>query len=162
MLVVNNSVVDVIAPIASELATGQGLKLYGITLQREREGTVMRIMLDSAVEGVSLDRCAAVSRGISAWLDNNGDDFIPFKSYTLEVSSLGIDRPLRDEADFIENIGRLCLLETREKDASGRKRFRGNIIDVSGGIVSLDCKEEGVVFKVKVADVKKAKLEIEL
>ncbi len=79
-------------PVLEEL----GLELVEVQYRREQSGWVLRLIIDKQ-DGVSLDDCAAVSREISQLLDI--EDFID-QAYNLEVSSPGLNRPLKSMADF--------------------------------------------------------------
>src|SRR5438045_6560195 len=84
--------------IASRVAADRGLEIFDVQFRREASGMVLRVQIDrpgpaaTADDSVSVADCAAVSRDLSAILDV--DDVVP-TAYTLEVSSPGLDRPLR-------------------------------------------------------------------
>lgn len=89
-----------------------GVELVESDLFQAGNRKLLRLYIDKP-EGVSIDDCAAVSRGLGARLDL--EDLIPV-AYTIEVSSPGLDRPLKTMRDFERNIGRLVRL-TRPKGA---------------------------------------------
>src|ERR1700724_3911862 len=95
------NVVEAVRAIASRIAAGHGLEIFDVQFRREASGMVLRIRLDrpgpaaTAEDSVRVDDCARVSRDLSAVLDV--DDVVP-TAYTLEVSSPGLDRPLRHAA----------------------------------------------------------------
>ena len=144
---------------AEGFAALYNLRVYDITFRKEQGGRVLRIYLDGAV---TLDGCAAVSRLVSAWLDGQCEDFIPYDNYKLEVSSLGINRPLRSAEDFAAGKGRICRIQTKEKDSTGRKRYKGRITGVSEGSVTICSGEENAAFNIDIADIAKANIEAEL
>src|SRR5258705_7318345 len=94
------SVVEQVRTAASRVAAGYGLELFDVQFRREAQGMVLRVRIDrpgpaaSAEESVSVEDCAHVSRDLSAVLDV--EDVVP-TAYTLEVSSPGLDRPLRGD-----------------------------------------------------------------
>ena len=92
----NNPVVEKIRAYADELLPSMGLELFDIQFRREGHGWVLRLFIDRE-EGVSLEDCSLVSREISDYLDV--EDVIE-QSYFLEVSSPGLERPLRSLEDF--------------------------------------------------------------
>jgi ribosome maturation factor RimP len=113
---------------------------------------VLRITIDRK-EGdgrVGVERCAAISREIGTQLDAN--DAIP-GSYSLEVSSPGLDRILAREKDFAAARGKDVKLKTR-RPVGGRRRFKGRLIDFDEGIAVL--MVDGEEFRVPFADVEKA------
>lgn len=137
--------------------TPDELVLYSLDLAKERDGWVLRVVIDK--DGVSLDECEQVSRALSAWLDEN--DIIPASSYQLEVSTPGFDRPLVTEQDFIRFTGKLIRLDTKTKDESGRKRYAGRISQVENGRLSLYVEKESQTFTLDIENIAKARLEAE-
>jgi ribosome maturation factor RimP len=83
--------------------------------------------------GMTVDDCAEISRTVAALLDV--EDPIP-GTYTLEVSSPGIDRPLVRKRDFERFAGLEARIETRDP-IDGRKRFKGRLLGVAGEAVRL-------------------------
>jgi len=105
------------------LLESMGLRLWGLQVPASRGGTV-RVYID-APDGVSIDQCAQVSRHLSHILD--AEDPIP-GSYTLEVSSPGMERPFFSPEQVREYLGNSVQLKTRVA-VQGRKKWRGRIID---------------------------------
>src|SRR5476649_173346 len=105
------TVVEKVRAIAERVATGYGLEIFDVQFRREAPGMVLRVQLDrpgqsSAVEdGVTVNDCANVSRELSAIFDV--EEVVP-TAYTLEVSSPGLDRPLRGADDYRRFTGRLA------------------------------------------------------
>ncbi len=112
---------------------------------------LLRIYIDRE-GGVTVDDCEAVSRQVSAVLDV--EDPIP-GAYTLEVSSPGLDRPLRKEADFVRFAGEQVKLELAlPKD--GRRRYTGTLKRCEAGEVTVEV--DGVEHTLPLADIGKARL----
>src|SRR5437762_13869025 len=103
--------------IAARVAASRGLEVWDIQSRREGGGHVVRVFIDrpgpasSPEESVSIEDCAEVSREIGTILDV--DDPLPF-TYTLEVSSPGLDRPLRDADDYRRFTGRMAKVVVAE------------------------------------------------
>jgi ribosome maturation factor RimP len=116
---------------------------------------LIRIFIDKE-NGVTLDDCGKFSRALSALLDV--EDPIP-TSYILEVSSPGLDRPLKGMRDFERSIGKLVRIVTRTK-IDEQYVFTGRIARVEGEniILSFDDKEMEIPFD----QISRARLEIEL
>ena len=129
------AVVEQVAEVAARVAGTHGLEIFDVQFRREASGMVLRVRLDrpgpaaSADECVSVDDCARVSRDLSAVLDV--EELIP-TAYTLEVSSPGLDRPLRHADDYRRFAGRCAKLVVRPP-VDGQTFFRGRI----GGVDSL-------------------------
>ncbi|HET7174917.1 MAG TPA: ribosome maturation factor RimP [Gammaproteobacteria bacterium] len=112
---------------------------------------LLRIYIDRE-GGVTVDDCEVVSRQVSAVLDV--EDPIP-GAYTLEVSSPGLDRPLRKEADFARFAGERAKVElVLPKD--GRRRFTGTLKGCEAGEVLIEV--DGADHRLPLADIDKARL----
>jgi ribosome maturation factor RimP len=113
----------------------------------------LQVMVERTDEApVSVDDCATVSRTISAVLDVND----PVEgSYTLEVSSPGIDRPLTREEDFDRFAGQVAKLELAS-GIDGRRRFQGRLAGREGDAVRIEV--EGTIVNLPLADIVRAKL----
>ncbi len=121
------------------------IELVELEFQFEAGKWVLRLYIDSA-KGITLDNCQNVSRQVGALFDIK--DPID-KAYTLEVSSPGVNRVLRKEADFKRFAGSPVRIKTRSK-ISGRRNFVGVlkgaendaiIVDVEGDLVQIDANE---------------------
>ena len=130
----------------------EGLSLVDIEFQRERVGWVLRVYIERE-GGVTLKDCVQVSRELGQLLDV--EDFIPY-SYHLEVSSPGLDRPLKRREDFERFIGSRARVRLSEP-VEGRKNFRGEIMGCDEEGVSL--RVEGKVYKIPFSSVAKASLD---
>ncbi|HEY2386869.1 MAG TPA: ribosome maturation factor RimP [Candidatus Binatia bacterium] len=122
----------IVEPIALEA----GLELVDVEHRREGRGSVLRLLLDKP-GGVSLDELARVSREVSDVLDAQVD-VVP-GTFTFEVSSPGINRPLTRPAHFAAYVGKRIHVRTREPIA-GRHSFRGILssADDHGIVVTSD------------------------
>ena len=134
--------------VASRVAGSYGLDIFDVQLRRESIGMVLRVIIDRPDMGVperpedavGIEECQRVSQDLSALLDVEEDDIAEAaldKNYTLEVSSPGLDRPLRHEADYRRFTGRLAKLVTREP-VSGQSAFTGRITGIESGEVLLE------------------------
>ena len=126
------AVIEQVREVAARVAGAHGLEIFDVQFRREASGMVLRVRIDrpgpagSAEESVSVDDCARVSRDLSAVLDV--EELIP-TAYTLEVSSPGLDRPLRHADDYRRFAGRWAKLVVRPA-VDGQTFFRGRL----GGI----------------------------
>lgn len=129
---------DKVRRLAGPVLDEMGLELADLEFRREGHGWTLRFFIDKE-EGVTLDDCADFSREIDTLLEV--EDLIP-SAYRLEVSSPGLDRPLRKMEDFRRFAGRLIKVKTREKmDPDGRghqrKTFVGELLGLEDGIVRI-------------------------
>ena len=125
-----------------------------VDVQASNGGRLLRLFIDKP-GGVTLDDCAAASRHLTRVLAVEGIDY-----ERLEVSSPGLDRPLRREADFARFAGQKAEVRMRTPDATGRRRFIGVLRGAAGGQVSIEL--EGRVVELALEDMDKAKLIPEL
>jgi len=101
--------------------------------------------------GITVDHCAEVSRQLSRVFAVEGIDYD-----RLEVSSPGLDRPLRKPADFTRFAGNRVDVRMRTPDASGRKRFTGLLRGAQEGVATLEV--EGREVALNVDDIDRARL----
>ena len=117
------------------VVTGMGYEL--VDVQASTGGRLLRLFIDKP-GGVGLEDCAAVSRQLSRVFEVEGIDY-----ERLEVSSPGLDRPLRKGADFARFAGQKAEVRMRAPDASGRKRFVGVLRGAEGGRVRIELEAQG-------------------
>ena len=130
-----SSLVERLTAVAEKVVEYYGVELVEITHFPGKHQTV-RLVLDKK-GGITLDECAAVSRRLSADLDI--DEVVPGR-YTLEVSSPGLDRPLKNAKDFRRKMGESVTLKF--KDAEGkRKSAKGIIAKVTDEAVTIGATE---------------------
>jgi ribosome maturation factor RimP len=156
------TVVGKVREIAARVAADRGLEIFDIQFRREAPGMVLRIQIDrpgpaaTAEDSVSVEDCAAISRELSAILDV--DDVVP-AAYTLEVSSPGLDRPLRRADDYRRFAGRLAKIVMREK-VDGQGFFRGKLAGVDGTDVLIEA-DDRKTHRVPLTAIARAHLEVE-
>lgn len=139
-----------------------GFDLIEVQFGREQAGSVLRLFIDrpwqpgmpqdGVTPGVSHADCERVSRQLSAVLDVAN---VIAHAYQLEVSSPGLDRPLRREQDFARFTGRKTHVRTVDP-VEGRRNFSGTLLGAAGGTVRIDC--DGRTWDLAVADVARASL----
>lgn len=150
---------ELILPILEDL----GLELVDMEYQRENQGWVLRFFLDKE-GGINLDECAGASREIAALLDV--EDLVD-TAYQLEVSSPGLDRPLKKLADFQRFSGSKAKIKTTlscDPDERGHKRktFVGELQGVEmEKILLLQTDKKGGQVAFTLDQIEKANLEIE-
>lgn len=136
------------------------LELVDIEFARMGKDAILRLFIDKD-GGVALEDCAGVSRELSAILDV---EEVISVNYTLEVSSPGLDRPLKKIQDYERYAGRLIKVRTYEPflDDAGNKRktFLGILEGLVDGSVRIALKE-GQTASIPLDRVAKANLEFE-
>ena len=136
--------------------------MWDIQSRREAIGHVVRVFIDrpgpaaTPEESVSIEDCEQVNREMSTILDV--EDPLPF-AYTLEVSSPGLDRPLRPPADYERFAGRLAKIVVREA-VDNQKAFEGRLRGVDGSDVLLEASN-GRMHRLPLALITRGRLEVE-
>ena len=125
-----------------------------VDVQASNGGRLLRLFIDKP-GGVGLEDCAAVSRQLTRVFEVEGIDY-----ERLEVSSPGLDRPLRKGSDFARFAGHKAEVRMRTPDATGRRRFVGMLRGAEGGRVQMEL--DGQTVQLALEDVDRAKLVPEL
>lgn len=129
--------------------TLEGLGYELVDLERSAKGRLMRVFIDKA-GGVNLDDCAAVSQHLSHVLTVENVDY-----ERLEISSPGLDRPLRNERDFVRFAGLQARVKVRVP-IEGQRNFVGVLRQVEGGKVQLEV--DGRTVTIDLGNLDKARL----
>jgi len=140
--------------VVEPILESQGLELVDLEYQRGSQGWVLRIYLDRE-GGVSLDDCAGISHEVGAVLEVK--DLIP-SSYTLEVSSPGLTRPLKKPEDFNKFRNQMVKIKLYEP-LDGRRNFKGTLLGLEGDRVRVEVEQQ--VYELPLQRIAKANLEID-
>lgn len=131
-----------------------GLELVETQFRREGPGWVLRLFIDRE-GGVTVDDCAAASRKVDAWLEEQ--DLIAH-AYTLEVSSPGLERPLKREADFVRFAGRTVRIRLYRDEGQGKTLY-GTLLGFQDGAVQLLVDKETLALPLE--KISRARLTLE-
>ena len=123
-------------------ATLAGLGFELVDARASGGGRLLAIFIDRP-GGITVDHCAEVSRQLSRVFAVEGIDYD-----RLEVSSPGLDRPLRKAADFVRFAGNKVDVRMRTPDASGRRRFTGLLRGAQGAVATLEVEGRDVALNV--------------
>src|SRR5215470_5545063 len=129
--------VERVREIAQRVASSSGLEVVEAELRGGGKARMLRIVIDKP-QGVTHEDCANLSREVGTILDV--EDAIPGGSYTLEVSSPGLDRKLWRPVDFERFQGSRVKLTTREP-VNGNRHFEGRLEHFESGRLTLDLSE---------------------
>ena len=127
---------------------GMGFDL--VDTQRVNGGRLLRIFIDKP-GGITIDDCAAASRHLSRVFAVEGVEYD-----RLEISSPGLDRPLRKPADFARFAGSRVDVRMQNPDATGRRHFVGTLQRVEGGLAPLEV--DGLRVELELGAVERARL----
>ena len=160
--------IDRIRAVAERVARSYNLEIFDVQFRRESAGWMLRVYVDVPYEDVpgaeepgegatvTIQDCERVSRDLSAILDV--EETIDHR-YTLEVSSPGLDRPLRAAADYRRFTGRLAKIVVSEA-VDGQKHFEGRLQGLEGGAVVVETRP-GKRQLIPLALITRARLEVE-
>lgn len=146
-------VVELVKSVALPLLQELGLELVEVEFRREAGGWILRLYLDKS-GGITLGDCQRVSEELSGLLDVENLIDHP---YTLEVSSPGLNRPLRREEDFLRFAGHRARVSTSQA-ISGQRWFLGVLKGYEEGRVLLE-REDGTIVPIPYALISKARLD---
>lgn len=146
-----------IREMAMQVAGDLSYRFVDLSLAGRGRTALLRISIDKE-GGVTLDDCEAFSRTFSAVMDVEDPIAGP---YTLEVSSPGLDRPLKNTEDFSKSIGKLVRLVTKEK-IGDQSFFVGRLLAIQGDSVQLLISGGKKEILIPFDKISKARLEIEI
>jgi ribosome maturation factor RimP len=147
-----NALADRIAALIEPSLTAMGYDLVRVMVDGRRQVRLQIMAERSDGSGMGVDDCADLSRHISALLEVED----PIEgSYTLEVSSPGIDRPLMKAADYTRFAGHVAKVEMRTA-RDNRRRYTGTIKGLDNEAVVLETEEGSV--SLPLAEIERAKL----
>ncbi|MCE5335287.1 MAG: ribosome maturation factor RimP [Desulfobacteraceae bacterium] len=138
---------DLLQPVVD----AEGMEILEVEYRRESIGWVLRVFIDSP-RGVSVDDCAHISRTAGDVLDMA--DIIRTR-YHLEISSPGLDRPLRKPEHFRNHIGDIIEVRTTVP-LQGRRNFKGPLDGASAGEIDVEC--DGRSYSIPLDLIERARL----
>jgi len=142
--------------IACSVAAACNVEVVDLLLRGSSKRRILRVDIDRAgPQGVDVGDCARMSEQLGRALEET--ELIE-QSYNLEVSSPGIDRPIRTEDDVRRNTGRRVVVHTIEP-IEGQRVLRGVLEGLSGGVLRL-CGESGQSWSVPLDVVEKAQQDV--
>ena len=145
------SVADLIKPTLE----GNGIELVDVEYKKTGRIWVLRVFIDKN-QGVTVHDCQELSREIEDLIEIHEliDDH-----YVLEVSSPGLDRPLKKDTDFLRNKGKRIQIKTYSP-INNKKENAGTVIDFVNGTLFLEDKKN--ILKISLTEIAQAKLIIKL
>lgn len=130
--------------LAQPVAEGLGYELFDVEYVKEGPDYFLRLYITKE-GGIAIEDCEAMSRAVDPLLDEA--DLIK-EHYYLEVSSVGLDRPLKKEKDFHYFMGEMIEVKLF-RAAEGSDYWVGQLVGYEDGQFAVDCKGKEMVFSVK-------------
>jgi len=150
------AVVARVTEIAERVGAPEGIEIVDVEFKGAGKRRVLRIFIDQP-GGVSHAECEFISRNVGTILDV--EDVVPGGSYTLEVSSPGLERPLKRAADYERFRGRRVKIVLREP-VGGRQTWEGTLAGLEGDVVTLET-QQGSRVRFELAQIQRANLKFE-
>ncbi len=159
--------IETVRGIAERVVRSHGLEVFDVQMRRESIGPVLRVVIDRPApadgspepltESIGIQDCQRVSEDLSAVLDV--EDVIDHR-YTLEVSSPGLDRPLRHAADYRRFAGRAAKVVLNEP-LDAQTHYKGRLRGVEGDDTVLFEDAQGREHRIPLAQISRGQLEVE-
>ncbi|ACL69538.1 ribosome maturation factor RimP [Halothermothrix orenii] len=150
-------ITDRVEDLAQPIVESQGLELVDVEYVKEGENRVLRVFIENPEGEVTLDHCENVSKN----LDEKLDEVDPIQeSYILEVSSPGIERPLKKKEDFDRFSGKLAYIKTFAP-VSGNKEITGIIKGRDGDNIKVLKKDDDKELEIPFSQIAKAHLMVD-
>jgi ribosome maturation factor RimP len=169
-VIAKEEIVAKIAEIAERVADSEGIEIVDVQLLGAGRGRLLRIFIDRPAGDASQDRphgvshadCEFISRQVGTILDI--EDVIPGDSYTLEVSSPGLERKLSKAKDFERFVGQKAKVVLREP-VENQRSWEGRLAGISEGVIALEIAAlepaAGRVIRFPLDQVQKANLKFD-
>ena len=165
-VIAKDEIVAKIAEIAERVGEPEGIEIVEVQLLGAGRGRLLRIFIDRATsgdeagnpaKGVTHADCEFISQQVGTILDI--EDVIPGDSYTLEVSSPGLERKLSRAKDFERFVGQKAKVVLREP-VENQRSWVGKLAGISQGIIALE-PSTGRVIHFPLAQIEKANLKFD-
>ena len=150
----NEQLVNEIKALISDIFQREAIELVELSYRRRREGMVLTFLVDKP-DGITLEECSQINHEIDQLLDESG---IINERYLLEVSSPGLDRPLRTREDFIQAIGKPVRIISR-LPVDGRDVHSGELYGINDRDIVIIGKDN-LSTVIPFEDISKARLDI--
>jgi ribosome maturation factor RimP len=152
----NTGLIERLTELGEQAAAGTPIEIAEIELRGAGKARLLRVYIDKP-GGVTHGDCELISERMSRLLDEQ--DAVPGESYTLEVSSPGVDRKLTKARDFERVVGQKIRLSVRDP-IEGQTHFEGRLAGFAGQALEVEVSP-GRLIQIPLERVQKAKLKFE-
>lgn len=148
-------IINEVSPLVEGFLHESGMEMVDLEFRFESGRWTLRIFIDKE-GGVTVDDCANVNKELGYLIE--AKNIIDYH-YVLEVSSPGLNRPLKKEQDFMRSIGKMIKLELA-RPVNKRSKFSGRLTNVREGMISLSVDDGGLV-ELPLREIDKARVKYE-
>lgn len=152
-----SKVVEKVTELITPIVEANGMELVDVTYKKEYGNMALTVYIDKDADGgVSLDDCEFIHRAIDSPLDDL--DPTDGAAYTLNVSSPGLDRPLKREKDFIKNVGKKIDVSLYKPNENIKdKRFEAVLVAFDDNSITVEYNSKNIILnKEDIAVIKQA------
>lgn len=140
-------ITETVNSLVSKTVEELGFELVDVEFKKEQTNWVLTLFIDSP-KGITLDDCERVSRAVEPIID----DADPIEqSYFLSVSSLGLDRPIKKDKDFIRNINKKAIVKLYAP-LNGEKEYQGVLLDFNEDSFTLEISDKSGTLVIRRKD----------
>ena len=152
---------DLVKEIGTPIAEELGFELAKVEYLKEGKNWFLRLYIDQP-SGISLDDCVAYSEKMGEALDSLDPDPIP-QAYFLEVSSLGVERPLETDEDFSQSVGKYVMVTLHEA-VEGQSIYEGDLIEATDDeiVIKVRIKTREKDISIQKSNIARAQLTVKL
>jgi len=147
-------VIQRVTEILGSIIEGKGIGVTDITYKREGTRMALRILLDKP-GGITLNECGSINNDLSDMLDKGN---VISERYILEISSPGLDRPIKERRDFEKSLGKKIRVATYA-NIEGKNVFIGKLLGISESAIVIE-EKNGISTEIPQNKIAKARLEI--
>jgi ribosome maturation factor RimP len=137
----NEEIIERVKALADSYLSSHAIELVDIIYRRESPGMVLRLLVDTR-EGITIEQCEKLNQYLSEVLDKEN---VIEDHYVLEVSSPGLDRPLKTDRDFDRVIGKELIITTFEP-IDGKRTLEGKLISSDKEKIVIDALEKNITI----------------
>jgi ribosome maturation factor RimP len=148
-------IINGVSPLVEGFLHESGMEMVDLEFRFESGRWILRIFIDKE-GGVTVDDCANVNKELGYLIE--AKNIIDYH-YVFEVSSPGLNRPLRKEKDFIRSMGKMIKLELA-RPVNKRSKFTGRLTNVREGMISL-LVDDGSLVELPLSEIDKARVKYE-
>ena len=148
-------IINEVSPLVEGFLHESGMEMVDLEFRFESGRWTLRIFIDKE-GGVTVDDCANVNKELGYLIE--AKNIIDYH-YVLEVSSPGLNRPLKKEKDFMRSIGKMIKLELA-RPVNKRSKFTGRLTNVKEGMISL-LVDDGSLVELPLKEIDKARVKYE-
>ena len=143
-----NNVVSKVKPFIEEIVTYNGLHLYELEFVKEDGMWFLRVSIEKDDGTMDFETAEVISNLVSAKLD----ELDPIEhEYVLDVCSPGIERPIRNKEEFVNNLNNYITVYLKEEDANEKDSYTGDLVEVNEESITMSYKDKTRSKKITIA-----------